>query len=981
MLHDKHWLLAGRKLLLLYGALPTAYVITGRLGLLLAISPGYATAVFLPAGIAIPAALIAGSATLPGTFLGSLLLNVWIGYAADQEFVLTKIVVAAAIAAASTLQAALGGEVLRRAVGYPAPLDNPRDLSLFLLLSPLVCLTSATTSIPAIWALGIIKSNAVAINWVTWWVGDTLGVLVGLPLMLVLSGQPQKLWRLRFWYVAVPMVICFAIFVAIFIRVKGWEETQSLAEFQVRSQQLAESIRQELEEQTLFLEELSGAFTNRSVAVDRTLFRGLVQAQLQRFPTIQGVEWAPRVTGAGRSAFEAAQRTDIPGFEIRERTAASEMRSASERSEYYPMIYIEPLAGNENAAGFDLASDSTRRSAIAASIGSRTVVATEPIRLVQEPAVQTGILLIRAISGGPTGSGVLLVVLRMGSFASALAAPLQSTLGLRLIDVGSQHILLDDLPTTVPAYETTVNFGTRAYLVQTAPSPSYIAAHRGWQSWLVLAGGVLSTGLLGALLMLGTGHTYRVRAKEQELEAIIDGTPFMLTRCSRDLRYRFISQSYANMLGRRAEDVVGKPIIEIMGDEGFATILPHVEKVLRGERAEYESEIHFQRVGKRVLRVVYIPDKTGQGSIEGWIASIVDVTEHRRAEAQRDLLIAEVNHRVKNTLATVISIAHQSFKGQQPFDVSLRSFNNRIQALAQTHSRLAEANWSGVSLKTIADDEFAPYRTDNNVHMAGPDLKLHPKYALNLGMALHELVTNAAKYGALSVKGGSVKVNWETSPLDNAVLLSWTEFGGPKVSAPQRSGFGRLLLEKVLPSNLDGTVKLDFSEGGLACLITFPLGNEVEEAAEKLGSHTDDGLSTAQGRPTRSSHLPAGTHVLLVEDESLLALELEQLFDSQVCHVIGPFADLTHAMQAAGQETIDIAILDINLNGEMVYPLAEELQRRRIPFLFLTGYDATNLPEQFRNILRISKPFDHADLMKQVQTMIVAKRSEFLAAT
>ncbi|OAF12414.1 hypothetical protein AYJ54_06190 [Bradyrhizobium centrolobii] len=972
MLQDNHWGTAARKLLLLYAALPAAYIITGRLGLLLAISPGYATAAFLPAGIAVAAAFIAGIATLPGTFIGSFLLNVWIGFAVGEEFGLTAIIVAAAIAAASTLQAAIGGQVLRRAIGYPAPLDNPRDIAMFLVLSPLVCLTSATISIAAILMIGVIESNAIVINWMTWWVGDTLGVLVGLPLMLVLAGQPQTLWRLRFWYVAVPMIFCFAIFVAIFIRVRSWEETQSLTEFQVRSQRLADLVKEELEEQTLFLEQLSGAFTNRSVAVDRTEFRGLVQALLRRFPTIQGVEWAPRITAAERSAFEASQRAKMPGFEIRDRTTTGKMRSAPERGEYYPVTYIEPLSGNEIAAGFDLASDPSRRTAIAASIGSGKVVATEPMRLVQERAEQAGILLIRAVPGGPTGPGVVLVVLRMGSFVGALAAPLQSTLALRLIDVSSRQVLFDGLLTSVPAYETILEFGTRRFLVQTAPSASYIAAHPRWQSWFVLAGGVLGTGLLGALLMLGTGHAYRIRAKEQELEAIIDRTPFMLTRCSRDLRYRFISQSYANMIDRRPEDVVGKPIVEIMGEEGFAAILPHVEKVLRGERAEYESEVNYHGVGKRMVRVVYTPDKTEQGIIEGWIASMIDVTEHRRAETQRDLLIAEVNHRVKNTLATVISIARQSFKGQQPVDASIRSFDNRIRALAQTHSRLAEANWSGVALKAIIDDEIAPYRTDDNVHMAGPDLKLTPKCALNLGMAFHELATNAAKYGALSAKGGSIKVIWEISPFDNEVLLRWIEFGGPKVSIPQRSGFGRLLLEKALPSNLNGTVRLDFREGGLACLITFPLDTQIEKAAAELSPHAANRLSASGAQPARSSkRLLAGAHVLLVEDEALLAIELEGLFKSQACHVIGPFGDLTEATQVARRETIDVAILDTNLNGEMVYPLAEDLLTRRIPFLFLTGYDACNLPEQFRSMLRVSKPFDRADLIKRVQMLMV----------
>ena len=169
-----------RRRLLIYAVLPLAYVITGRLGLLLAVPPGYATAVFAPAGIAVgamlmagPSTLMAGPSTLPGIFIGSLLLNVWIGYSIAEHLTLVSAAAALIIALASTIQAALGGAVLRRAIGYPAPLDNPRDLVLLLLLAPLFCLTSASLSLAGMLALGVIWSGDLPSNWTTWWIGDT----------------------------------------------------------------------------------------------------------------------------------------------------------------------------------------------------------------------------------------------------------------------------------------------------------------------------------------------------------------------------------------------------------------------------------------------------------------------------------------------------------------------------------------------------------------------------------------------------------------------------------------------------------------------------------------------------------------------------------------------------------------------------------------------------------------------------------------
>ena len=156
-------------------------------------------------------------------------LNIWIGYSIGNQIEIISIAAALVIALASMLQAAIGGAVLRRAIGYPATLDNPRDILLFLVLSPIVCLSSATLSLRGMWALGTVQSTDLLINWVTWWVGDTLGVLVTLPLMLVIAGEPRSLWRSRAWYVAVPMVLSFALFVAIFTRVNSSENDQYAA--------------------------------------------------------------------------------------------------------------------------------------------------------------------------------------------------------------------------------------------------------------------------------------------------------------------------------------------------------------------------------------------------------------------------------------------------------------------------------------------------------------------------------------------------------------------------------------------------------------------------------------------------------------------------------------------------------------------------------------------------------------------------------
>ena len=601
--------IAGRRQLLLSVALPLAYIITGRLGLLLAVPPGYATAVFLPAGIAVGAMFVAGTSTLPGIFFGSLLLNVWIGYSITGQFAFVSIATAVVIALASMLQAAIGGAALRRAIGYPAALDNPRDLLLFLSLSPIFCLTSASLSMSGMWALGAVQSADLTINWMTWWVGDTLGVLVTLPLLFVLVAEPRSLWRSRVWSVAVPMLLLLGLFVAIFV-------------------------------------------------------------------------------------------------------------------------------------------------------------------------------------------------------------------------------------------------------LQTTPSADYFARHRGLESWAVLAIGALGTGLIGSLLMLATGHGHRLeqlanklrenevslRDKEAELQSIIYRTPFMLIRLGRDLRYRFISQAYLDMTGRRPEQVVGKRLVDVLGEKDFQTIRPYIEKVLQGDRVEFEREVHYRAVGTRFLHVVYTPEKDEGGTVIGWIASMLDITERKRAEEEQkraaeaeQILVRELQHRTNNLLTVIQGIAQKTLYGHSSLDEARKVFEGRLLALAGTYRQLTESNWSGVRLSEIVRLTLEPFAARTEID--GPNVMLSAKYAQNFSLALHELATNAIKHGALSSAGGSVRIVWTIASNGDGKVLKfrWQERGGPPVLAPAQRGFGTSLLESTF-----GEVNFDYAREGLTCEIRMPLAESKLTEALQPASNTGE---------------------------------------------------------------------------------------------------------------------------------------------
>jgi PAS domain S-box-containing protein len=298
-------------------------------------------------------------------------------------------------------------------------------------------------------------------------------------------------------------------------------------------------------------------------------------------------------------------------------------------------------------------------------------------------------------------------------------------------------------------------------------------------------------------------------------------------------RFEYISPSVMNFLGHVPEDVLRDPNLWLskIRDEDRPAVLGMITNT-RGQDEPVEYRI--VRDGNEMWirdKPFLLPGDTGSRMRVAGLAR--DVTQAKRADQQRDLMIGELNHRVKNTLALVQSLATQTGHTAASLEEFETAFTTRLHALAAAHDLLTDTNWEGTTLHHVIKTAVAPFTAREgriaHIDIAGPTVWLNSNTAITLALAFHELVTNAAKYGALSTDTGRVTISWVANPVVNPteVDLSWRESGGPAVQPPSRTGFGSMLLERVLAYEADGKVDLSFPTSGVEFNFKLPVSEKV----------------------------------------------------------------------------------------------------------------------------------------------------------
>ncbi len=373
----------------------------------------------------------------------------------------------------------------------------------------------------------------------------------------------------------------------------------------------------------------------------------------------------------------------------------------------------------------------------------------------------------------------------------------------------------------------------------------------------------------------------------------------------------------------------------------------------------YEAEFRIIRPDGQVRWCISgsAPTLDAAGRVVRVSGVTLDITERKDIADRQAIMAREVDHRAKNILAVVQAILRLT--RAETTKEFIAAMDGRISALSRAHSLLSQAHWKAVDLGRLVDEELAPYQASKTerIAIAGPTVLLQAATAQSLALAMHELATNAAKHGALSVPQGRVTLSWQLEL--ETLVLRWIETDGPPVSPPARQGFGTTIINAGIASQLSGRVAFDWHPEGLRCTLLVP-------RSKLAGTPRVSGeIRSAKPTPMPVLSKPiSGRRILLVEDESLIAMAMEETLTDLGFAVVGPIGSQAKAVAAAQREELDGAILDVNLDGQVIYPVADVLTARDVPFFFVTGYNVGSIDSRYAHIPILQKPIDLQELQR-----------------
>lgn len=461
------------------------------------------------------------------------------------------------------------------------------------------------------------------------------------------------------------------------------------------------------------------------------------------------------------------------------------------------------------------------------------------------------------------------------------------------------------------------------------------------------------------------------------LEAIITNAMDAIITIDNDHRIIFFNPAAEAMFGLNSSEALGQPISHFIPERFRSAHEGHIRRFGKtgetGRRMGALGAISGLRANGQEFPVEASISQALVGNERLSTVILRDITERKANEGARALLAREVDHRAKNALAIVQALV--SLTKAPTRDAFVEAVTGRVSALARAHSLLAQNRWSGAQIRKVIQDEVSAYERPGQVRYDGPDIMLSPKAVQPIGLLTHELATNAVKYGALSAHKGRVDIEWRVDQGDR-LLLNWRESGGPPVTPPRQKGFGSNLITTVTGLQLGGNVEIDWASDGIVVSANLP-ANVMRPNEPSTSIISEDAAV-----PTSHRTAPTNGRLLVVEDEMLIAMQMAESLKEAGWSVLGPASTMEEASEilATLSEQPDAAILDVNLDGKTVYPLAEALQRQGIPILFCTGYETLDAEGRFEDCDRLRKPANANQIIAAVRTAIERQRQGPIAS-
>jgi PAS domain S-box-containing protein len=686
-------------------AIAAAYCIAGRLGLALAIPPGFASAVWPASGVALAGTLLFGYRAWPAIFLGSFLINIWTCWEVTAAVsVQSAVGLAISIGLGAALQAMAGAFLIRRFAKYPDLFIKARDAVRFLLLGgPLSCVVNATWGVASLLLAGVIGPADYLFHWWTWWVGDSIGAITFTPLILLWASKSSAVSRHRKISVSVPVSLAFILVVGFLAYTDAWEQDRAKLTFGRRTDRLTLEVEEKFDHYIDVLRSLESFYAS-SVSVSRLDFKTFVSRWFSAHPGLGTLSWNPRIPDSERASYEQAARLDgLSNFQILDRGLQGQLIRAGRRAEYFPVYYFESRRGTHRSLGFDVGVDPVRRKALDRARDTGKPTATDRIALIKDFESEPSFLVFLPIYRFRLDHNVEERRRNLQGYVSAafrvrdiinniLASGQAKDIDMRLYDAESggdkdplaqqrsqkanrkigpdrlEAIYREALKRSIP-----LEIAQHRWILEFTPTREYLMAQRRWQAWSVLAGGLLFTGLLGSFLLSATGYNVKLQAINTNLEKEITERKSSQDKVTRfavivdSLDEAILSSTWKGiittwnrgaevMYGYAADEVVGRSTSFLYPPELLDERLWFRQKLEWGEPITQYETVRMRKDGTRIdVSLTLSPLKNSAGKIIGLTSISSDITARKRAEAQLQQQREAVAHRLHDSVLQTLT--------------------------------------------------------------------------------------------------------------------------------------------------------------------------------------------------------------------------------------------------------------------------------------------------------------------------------------